>query len=175
MTRPSRSSVSGFDSSVSICLDDLAESVAQNCRNLAVKTNLKQLTISLVHMLNDSRSVIRSEVQHVIVLLSYSMSLKITLAAILTSLVRLIDAAKPAAIKIAMIVYLTHEPKNQQLFETDRKLLLQLVSPIVSLVIDRKPSDQSLTDIAIEMLVLLADKNQTQVQEILIDKFAGTG
>jgi len=40
------------------------------------------------------------------------MSLKVTMAAIATTIKDLIDAAKPTAIKIAMIIYLTHEKKH---------------------------------------------------------------
>lgn len=42
-----------------------------NCKNLTQKTNLRSFTVNLLKMLNDQRIIIRSEVQHVLVLLSY--------------------------------------------------------------------------------------------------------
>ena len=135
-----------------------------------MKTNLRQLVDTLVQMFNDHRGIIRSEVQHIIVLLSYNMNLKMFLLTMLGRVQRLKHQAKISALKTTLIVFLTHgkSKKNVGMFDQDKNLLPSLVTPLLELIVNKK-RDDFVADMAQELLMLFSETHWTQIQEILIE------
>ena len=97
--------------------------------NLRQKTNLRHLAVTLIELLNDRRGILRSDVQHIILYLSYSIKLKVLILELAQSLPRLTQMGKIGLLRTFMIIYLTHGDKeeNKDIFEEDSNLLLTIV------------------------------------------------
>jgi hypothetical protein len=99
------------------------------------------------------------------------MSLRVILVTVIASLRNLKRAARTAAIKSALIIYLSHVSNHKDLFN-DQLLLVSIVEPL-ALTVANRSEDESSSALALELLLLLSNNNPDQVQEILLECWTG--